>query len=783
MIAHYLRLFLRQFLRQKTYQLISICGLTVGIAAVIVMAAWIRFETSYDDSLANSDRIVRIFEIQEYPNGNLDVAVTPFPLAPALARDFPEVESALRLWYGPGIVLSRDDKRFFESGIIYADSSFFEVFSYGLISGKATEALKRKNSMVISQAIAEKYFPNQDPIGQTLKMNGDQDLLITGVMAPLPKNSHISTSIVISMPTASEGWPAQRRESWGLNGYSTYLLLGKGTDRVAFAARLEHALTEFRGKESTTRLYAQPVTDIHLGRVLVADNADVTDPKRLWVFVSAAFLVLLIACINYVNLATARAGLRFREFGVRSCLGAEIGQIRRQVIAEALAASAFASVLALVVAELVFPLLRNVLSPDLPRESLHSVFTLSILPIVWALTGLAAGLYPALMLASRAPARMLRDQRTQGGRMRQLLVVVQFALSVILIMLTFVILRQQQYMRSSSIGADAEQLLVIPLRGDEAQQHYEILRDQLRLLDGVESVSAVGQLPNQIVWSSTYNWEGQAPDQEVLFNTNPVDDQFVETFELKFAAGRNFDQSETSVCLINETALKQIGWTEAVGKMMFLQDSTPATIVGVLKDFPFSSLRDEIAPLVLVPQAGGYSNLIVRVNLRDIDGTLKRIEETSDRILPNTPYRSFFFDVAFDRLYGAEIRMQQTLTVFATLAIVLACLGLFGLATFSIERRTKEVGVRKVLGASVSSIVSLHIREYLLWLLIANLIAWPVGLLLTRQWLAGFAYRTDVPWWLFVAAGIITLLLALLTVATQTIKAANTDPIKSLRYE
>jgi putative ABC transport system permease protein len=783
MIGHYIRLFFRQFLRQKTYQIISVCGLALGIGAVIVIAAWIHFETTFDSFHANSGRIARIYEIQEYPNGNLDVAVTPFPLGPALAQNFSEVEADVRLWYGPGFVLSRDDKRFFESGPIYADSNFFEVFSYELAAGNPATVLDQKNTAVISQDLAEKYFQDQNPVGQTLRIDGSSDLLITGVMKPFPKNSHLSASIVISMTTVSNDWPAQRRENWGLNGYSTYVLMREGTDHSGFAARLEHALTQFRGTESTTRLYSQPIADIHLGRELVADNTNVADPSRLWVFASAAFLVLLLACINYVNLATARAGLRLREFGVRSCLGAGIGQIRRQVIAEALAASAVATLLALVLTELTFPLLRDILSPDLPREALRNGFTLALLPVIWAITGLSAGVYPALMFAQTVPARMLRDHRSHGSHLRRVLVVVQFAVSVILIVMTMVILRQQRFMRSTAIAVDAEKLLVIPLRGDEAQQHYATYRDEMRRINGVSDVSAVAQLPSQIVWSSTFNWEGQAPGEEVLFNTDQVDDQFVSTFRLKLAEGRNFGSGETDVCLLNETAMKQIGWTSAVGKMMYLDDSLPATIVGVLKDFHFSSMRDEIAPLVLRPESAGYTNLILRISTDDIETTMKRIEETSERLLPNTPYRSFFFDQAFDRLYGAEIRMQQTLNIFATLAIVLACLGLFGLATFSIERRTKEVGVRKVLGASVNNIIRLHLREYVGWLIAANALALPLAYFLGQKWLAGFAYRTDMPWWMFLIAAATTLSLALLTVIIQTVRAAAANPVKSLRYE
>ena len=783
MLGHYLRLYFRQISRQKVFQSIGVVGLAIGVGAVIIITAWIRFETSYDSFHANSDRLYRIYNVQEYPTGNLDVAVTPFPLGPALEREFAEIEATARIWYGPGVVLSHGADLAFESSLVYADSTFFDLFSFTLVSGDSANALDRKNSAVISSDLAKRFFHEEDPVGKTLKVNSVDQVLITGVLRPVPGNSHLRMSMVVSMPTVSEGWSAQRRESWGSNGYSTYVLLQKGADFAGFAERLETSLTKFRGRESTTRLYAQLVTDIHLGPSLVADNSSTSDPRRLGVFAAVALLVLLIACINYINLATARAGLRFREFGVRACLGAAVTQIRRQIIAEALAASGIAVMLALVLVEISFPYLRNILSPELTRDSLRDILLLAFLPVVWLVTGLAAGVYPAISLIQDSPSRMLKDRSLQGNRLRRALVVLQFAASVVLIVLTVVILRQQNFMLSSSLAANAEELLVIPMRGEEARAHRKLLREQLLQINGVTTISAVTQLPHQIVWSSTYNWEGQTPGEEVLFNTDPVDENFLEAFNLPLVSGRNFRQGESGVCMINESALKQIGWTDAVGKMMFLNDSVPAEIVGVIGDFHFNSMRESIAPLVLYPDSSSYSNLVLRIATDDLQTLMSSIEQVATKVLPNTPYRSFFMNQAFERLYSSEIRMQQTISFFAALAVILACLGLFGLATFSIERRTKEVGVRKVLGATVTSIISLHLRQYLLWLLAANLIAWPIAYLIAKKWLDGFAYSTDLPWWIFALAAVTTLTLALSTVVIQTVRAASANPVKSLRYE
>lgn len=783
MLGHYFRLYIRQISRQKVYQTIGVLGLAIGVGSVIMIAAWIRFETSYDSFHANSDRLYRIYNVQEYPTGDLDVAVTPFPLGPALEREFSEVEASARVWYGPGVVLGRGADLTYESGIVYADSTFFNLFSYALVSGDSATALDRKNTAVISSELADRFFPEEDPVGQTLKVNNLEEVLITGVLRPVPSNSHLKASMIFSMPTASDDWSAQRRESWGSNGYSTYVLLRKGADFAGFADRLQSILTKLRGRESTTRLYAQLVTDVHLGPSLVADNSSTSDPRRLAVFAGVALLVLLIACINYVNLATARASTRFREFGVRACLGAAASQIRRQIVFEALVASGIAVLLALVLVEISFPSLRNILSPELTRNSLRDAALLALLPVIWAITGLAAGVYPAISLIQSNPSRMLKDRSQRGHQLRRALVVLQFSASVVLIVLTAVIFRQQHFMLSGSLAKNAEELLVIPMRGEEARTHREVLRDQLLQVKGVTTISAVSQLPHQIVWSSTYNWEGQIPGEETLFNTNPVDENFLQTFNLPLTSGRNFRPGESAVCIINESALKQIGWTDAIGKMMFLNDSTPAEVVGVIDDFHFNSMRESIAPLVLYPDSSSYSNLVLRIATNDLTVLMNSIEEAVTRVLPKTPYRSFFMDQAFDRLYSAEIRMQQTITFFAALAIALACLGLFGLATFSIERRTKEVGVRKVLGATVSSIISLHVRQYMMWLTTANLVAWPIAYVIGQRWLAGFAYHTDMPWWIFVVAAVATLTLAFATVVIQTMRAASANPVKSLRYE
>ncbi|MBK7142224.1 MAG: ABC transporter permease [bacterium] len=781
MIGHYLRVAFRQIARQRAFAGINMLGLSLVFACAIMVFAVIRHEYSYDRFHAKSERIARIIETQQYPSGDIRVAVTPFPLAPALVRDFPEIESTLRLYYGDYLNLGYGQNRFSE-GPIYAESTFFDFFSYPLAQGDPATALKQKNTAVLSSETATKLFGAENPVGKTVRVDNKYDLTVTGVLARQSPASHLQVRLLVSLQTISDTWTEADREEWWRNSFSTYVLMRPNIDRSVLASRIDSILYKYRGEENSTRLFLQSLTDIHLTSDLVADNSVTTDTRRLFIYGLAALLVVIIACLNFVNLATVQTFLRSKEVGLRSCLGASLTQLRIQLLGETALTVGCAALLAIVWVELAFPFLRQALGTTLTRADLLSLPSGLGLIVSWLLVSTLVGGYLALAVVRSRPIASIRENRLRGGRIRAALVVLQFSISIVMILITLVILRQQQFTMTKSLGGHDEQILLIPLRGSETRDHAETLRKEIERLPGVLSATGYQQTPNNIQASSTYGWEDQPPDMEILFDENVIDHQFVRTFGINISSGRDLREGETGVCLINETAVRKIGWTDPIGKTIDL-GVEKVSVVGVVQDFPHASLRTEIGPLVLYPRADRQQQLAVRIKPDVIKQTTPAIDDICRKVVPSGEFNPIFFDDTYDRLYRDEVQMQRTVSLFASLAIVLACLGLYGLAAFSIQRRTKEVGVRKVFGASIADILTLHAREYAVWLAIANLVAWPIGYLLSQQWLERFVYRTSVPWWSFVTVTLISLVLVAATVAFQTIRAAMTNPVQSLRYE
>lgn len=784
MLKHYLRITIRQFSRHRISTAISLIGLAVAIACGLLVLAFVRHERSFDRFHEHADRIVRVYEKQVYPTGDLWVAVTPYPLAPALQRDFSEIEAAVRVYYGRQLIVSRGTDRFLQYPL-YVDSQFFQLFSYRFRAGDPATALALKNSVVISSEVAGKLFADENPVGKPIQVNGMPDLTVTGVLDPLPANTHLRFDLLVSLPTISATWPPEQMEQWGRNAFGTYLLLAPGADHYDFATRLEGSLLKYREGKGTTTLYAQPLTDIHLGKALVADNALRSDPQRISLFIFAAVLVLVIAGLNFVNLATAQANLRFRELGVRSCLGAGLGDLRRQILCETAVITGLASLLALAIGELAYPLGQSLFGTSFPRQDLLGLPSLAALVAGWILISLAIGTYLGFITTRRTTIRWLKVQPSGRSLVRTVLVICQFVVSIGMILVALVMIRQQDLAMATRLGASGDQILVVPLRSDDTREKMETLSQALRAIPGVRSITALDQLPNDIENSSTFSWEGQPPDQTFLLNEFGADENFFETFNLLLTSGRIYRTSETEVCLLNEAAVRLIGWDEPIGKVIESGPDARATVVGVVEDFHFTSLRAEIGPLVIYPRESpsGYGLLAVSLDPNDIGAISREIEKQFTQICPGTPYNSSFFDETFARIYAEELRMQKLVGAFAALAILLACLGLYGLAIFSLQRRTKEMGIRKVFGATMRNIVSLHTREHLIWLVAANAVGLTLGVLVSRHWLERFAYRTSIPWWLLAAVAVASVLLVAVTIGVQTIRAARTKPVESLRYE
>ena len=810
MFRNYLKIAWRNLFRNKVYSAINIGGLALGMACCLLIALYVYDEWSYDRFNANYDHIYRVTEKQKQPDGLFDVAVTPGPLAPALAKDFPEVLQATRVgrWYG---LLTQGRQAVEPEEMLIVDPTFFSLFSFPLVAGNPGKVFRSPDEVVFSEAMATRFFGadwrKKNVIGQAVQFNKQQTLMLTGVAQNPPTNSHIQFDVLLPYKwlEKNDEWS----KKWNGNSYHTYLQLRPGPrqagprqadpatsapiDPTAFAEKIRSQLKHYDGGNET-QLFLQPLSAIYLHSKFAfeTDFGKRSDIAYVRIFVAVGLIVLLIAVINFINLATARASGRAREVGVRKTVGAQRASLVGQFLGEALLMTTLAVVVALLLAESLLPLFN-----DIAGKSIHIPYHL---PAFWAtlagLTGvvsLLTGLYPAFFLSSFRPALVLKgvfDARAGRG-FRQSLVVGQFALSIALVIGTVVIYRQLAFMQDTKLGFDKDQLLYVRLKGD-LRAKAMLLKNQVAQLPGVARVSVATSNLVDIQNSGGIEWEGQAPKDEFLITNMNVDADFVQTTGMTLAAGRNFSArmsadtaSKLGAYLINETAAKRMGYTPAtaLGKRVKFWGAD-GIVVGVLRDFHFRPLRVGIEPFIVrFRPKDFYFNLLVKTRPGNAARTIADITSTYKKLDPDNPISYGFVDQDLDAQYRAEQRVARIIGCFALLTILVSCLGLFGLAAFTAEARTKEIGVRKVLGASVSSIVTLLSKDFLKLVLIAIVIASPIAWWAMNRWLQDFAYKIDIEWWMFALAGLLAVGIALLTVSLQSIKAALMNPVKSLRSE
>ena len=814
MFKNYLKIAARNLLKHRAYSFINVLGLAIGMACCILIMLYVQHELSYDRHHKNAERIFRVAADIKFGGNHYQMAVAPAPMAEALVRDFPEVASAARFRnYGSSLVKKEGGENLKEERVIFADNAIFEIFTLPLLNGEAKTALIAPNTVVISQATAKKYFRDTDPVGQTLIFDNNDAYKVTGVFADMPENSHFHFDFIAALTGSDES----RNPLWIGNNFSTYLLLKDGADVATlenkFPAMVEKylgpmaqqhlgvSLKEFRAQGNFANYYLQPLRDIHLHSDLSVEFEPNGSIKYVYIFSAIAFFILLIACINFMNLSTARSASRSREVGIRKV----VGSYRRQLIGQFLAESIFLSLIALffamVFVELILPAFNKLAEKNL------QTFYLDNWPLLAALVGLAlfvgviAGSYPAFILSGFKPISVLKGRASAGARsgtFRSMLVVFQFAASVILIVGTLIIKQQLYYIQNKSLGFNKEQVIVL----HDAYALGENLRafktEALRhpsLMSGTVS----GYLPVPSNRSDTGFWpEGQASSSSntVSMQIWSIDEDYLKTLGLEIAAGRGFSEEfggDSSSVILNESAAKKFGFEDPLGKRInsfvfrYGQGVDPNsfetfTIVGVVKDFHYSSLRDNIGALGF--RLGRSRGLIsFRFNAEDVAGVVAFLKTKWQEFGPNQPFAYSFLDERFNDMYRAETRIGAVFSVFAGLAIFTACLGLFGLASFTTEQRTKEIGVRKVLGATVSNVTVLLSKDFVKLVLLANLLAWPVAYFAMNKWLQDFAYRINLSWWMFALAGALALLIAVLTVSFQAIKAALGNPVVALRYE
>ncbi|MGD9346397.1 MAG: ABC transporter permease [Candidatus Aminicenantes bacterium] len=810
MFKNYLTVALRNVRRHKAFSSINIAGLAVGMAASILIAVFVLHELSFDRHHEKADRIYRVVT-QFDPSGEKRGGYTVPPMAQAMLDDLSEVEHAARLSLWPRNYLVRyEDKLFLEKGIIFADASIFDVFTIPFLLGDPKSALIDPRTVVITEDIAHKYFGNENPLGKSLRFEDqDRDFKITGVVNNCPATSHFQYEMIGSLVTS----PTAFETGWGGHTYFTYISL---SDKYA-RSQLEAKLPDFCRRHWGAYHYAEtgqtydeymksgkeyygfslePLLDIHLNSGVV-DYLSVKGNKTyVYVFSVIAIFILLIACINFMNLSTARFAHRSKEVGVRKVLGSNQKQLVWQFLGESVLLSLFALVFAVLLVKLVLPTFRNLASRQLELGLFQSVSIVPFLVGFAILVGILAGCYPAFFLASIQPARTVKGSRGQRSKgnifLRRALVVLQFAATFGIFFGTYVISYQLQYVRNKELGFNKEHVVVIH-RADALGKKGEAFKQELMRYPNVITISDTESLPGRHFNPNSHRLEGRPATETPTLHTMYGDHKFVELLDLEIVAGRYFSPDiltdATSSVVINERAIKELGLTDALGKRLHKEfgGAKPGefvTIIGVLEDFHFNSLHYEILPMIIRPLSVRTWNFTsVRIGPANIPQTLSRIEDTWNTMTGGQPFEYSFLDEDFDNLYRNEQRMGQIFSLFAGLAIFIACLGLVGLVSFTAEQRTKEIGIRKVLGASVTKIVYLLSREVIVLVSVASLVAAPMAYYGMHRWLENFAFRIGISPLMFVLTAIGTLAIALFSVSFRAIKAAQANPIDSIRYE
>jgi putative ABC transport system permease protein len=807
MLTNYIKIAWRNLIRNKVFSAINIVGLALGLATCLTISLFVLDELSYDRYNEKADQIVRVFFQGTMQGGTIKEAHVMPPTAQTLKANYPEVLEATRLRVAGSPFITYGDKTFRNQSVVYADSNFFQVFTLPLLQGNPKTVLLQPNTAVITQAMARKYFGNEDPIGKVLTIKSTNAVCkITGVIDKVPTNSHFHFDLFLSMTSL----PEAQSTSWLTSEFFTYLTLPKGYDYKRLEAKLPLTVekymgpqlqqsfgmsyNQFRQKGNNVSLHLQPLTDIHLHSTFGYDLTPPGDSQYVYIFGAIALFMLLIACINYMNLSTAGASKRAKEVGIRKVMGSVWQSLTNQFLIESLLLTMIALALAIGIVYLALPLFNNLSGKELILNFGNDLWLLPGLLLLGILVGILAGSYPAFFLSSFKPIAVLKGTRFTGNRksigLRSGLVVVQFFISITLMIGTTVVYRQLNYIQNKKLGYEKEQVLVLPETW-LLDKKEEVFRDQLMQDPRVVNVSTSGYLPaGPSNNNNFFVYPENSATQLVKTLRYDVDYNYIPTLGMQIVAGRNFSKlfgTDSTGVILNETAARTLGWgKDALGHTIRRTDreGSKATyrVIGVVKDFHFRSLHEPISPLVMV-LGRNAGTVIVKVKTKDMTGLLASLENEWKKLTPDAPFTYSFLDKRFNDTYLAEQKTGRILGIFAGLTIFVACLGLFGLATFMAEQRTKEIGVRKVLGASVTSIVGLLSKEFLKLVAIAIVLATPVAWWAMDKWLQDFAYKIDISWWMFAAAGLLTVVIALLTVSFQSVKAALMNPVKSLRSE
>ncbi|CAB1063163.1 Acidobacterial duplicated orphan permease (function unknown) [Olavius sp. associated proteobacterium Delta 1] len=790
MLKNYLIVAVRNILRHKVYSFINLMGLSVGMACCTLLLLWIQDELSYDRFHENAEDIYRVIQNIKFADRSTTWAITQGPLGPSLKKDFPEIINSTRTKPLEFITLNYKDKTFDET-ILLADGSIFEMFSFPFLKGDPRTALANSHSMVLAEEMAEKYFGGENPIGKTITVKiyelGSYQFSVTGVMRKLPRNSSLKPKIIIPFIFGKELGATVDR--WDNSFTNTFVQLQKNSSYQKVVPKISGYLFDKPTIEKESRLDLQPLKKIHLYSNYDFDGAH-GDISQVVIFSLVAALILLIACTNYMNLATARAAGRAREVGIRKVFGAVRADIVKQFFGESTLLAFLALLLAIMLVDLLLPVYNHIVNKDLSL-TIFSSFPMNIGMLWIALfTGIVSGSYPALFISSFKPVRILRGALQSGARdstLRKTLIVVQFSLTILLIICTAISSNQINYLQDKKLGYDRESMLLVSLRG-KVRKRFPNVKNELLKHPNIMNVTVSSSLPSR--WfhfsNSLWHWEGQHSDEEILFRGLTVGDDFFETFGMQIVDGSSFSNKfptdKTEAVIVNEAAVKVMRMYSPVGRRL-TKGNRQYVIVGVVKNYHFRSLHHKIEPMILLYREDPGGVLAVKLRSDDISKTISFIENLWEKFEPDFPIIYGFIAELLTDWYISEKRIETSFRYFSFLAVFIAGLGLFGLASFITEQRVKEIGIRKTLGASISNIVVLLTKEFTQWVLAANIIAWPLAYLSMNYWLQNFAYRVALTPWPFLFAAALAIVIALITVIYQTVKAALANPVDSLRYE
>ena len=801
MIRNYFTIALRVLFRHKIYPLINLTGLSIGIASALLILVYISDEYSYDNFHNRYQSIYRATMDASFSGQTHKLAITPNVIVPFFKREFPEIEQGARLYNismsGP-VPVQFNDKSFQEDKFYYADAAIFKIFTFPFIKGNPNNALVEPNSIVLTESAAVKYFgvdwQNANVLEKSITVAGNKEMKVTGIMKDIPRNAHFHFDLVASYNTL-KGY--HREEVWENANFYSYFLLKEGTDVDELEEKIKAQIQKEKGEEFKAMGMQMnfplfPIADIHLKSNIEEEPEPQGNISYVYIFSFISLIIVLIACINYMNLATARSSLRSKEIGLRKVLGAVKKQLIVQFLGEAILLSFLACIIALIIDALLLPYFNEISGKIFTLNDIFNVNILITLTGIGLIIGLLAGLYPAVFLSSYNIQKSLKGKlllQPAGAFLRKGLVVLQFGISIFMVIATVIVFTQLQYFQNKNLGFNKEQFLIVPLNEKEVSEKVDVLKSKFEQINEVTNISLSSEVPGKVGAGYLANAEGLPEGQNMIVHGLSIDVEFIPAMGLQLLQGRNFNEGHTAKegfqYIINETAARKLGWTSetAIGKWIDLVDDRKGSVIGVVKDFHFTSLHHEIRPLVMFAQPDYMNYMLVKINLNNVIETVNNIEASWHQTHPDITFDLSFLDKEYDALYRTEQRTGNLFGIFSILSILIAILGLIGLAAFTAEQKHKEIGVRKVLGASVSSIVVLLSNEYTILILIAFGLAAPLAWWVMSNWLQNFAYQAQIGWWIYLLAGFSAFAITWITVSYQSIKAAIINPVDSLREE